>query len=394
MAHFHKHPSGQRISGTKVVVDGDSLIVGLWGYLDNQKRELDIVNEGDDLMFQEVGFSGNSKLWKISVKPSVRVTRDSVNDRIYANTVEWQTWDHFDVTFRFKKQDAATLVVRPITADLFGGPADIWRSAKVPLIWVVDLATFRSGQIENRLKFLPVPGQGVKFAVFAAKLGAIERAFILMAPLQGRPSNLLIVISHSFGQNDGYYNALGYSNPLSLPFIKDVTDRFVLARWGAQLLAASSNYSLLMPVRARAGAAGGELGPFVENAGVGARAIQKMIALTDGAVGIDRVELVTFSNGISAANQFITSGGKGLSIQRACNQDPAGGASIHSSVANRKQYLSGYTTGHRPMPGFEFLPERRWENEPNFKTRLGYDSFNYLHTWCLPHYTLYLAMRT
>src|SRR5262249_24927762 len=120
MAHFHKRPSGQRISGTKVVVDGYSLVVGLWGYLDDQKEELDIVIGGDDLMFEEVGVSGNSKLWKITVRPSVRSTRDSVNDRIYANTKGWQTWDFFDVTFRFKKQDAATLVVRSITTDIFG----------------------------------------------------------------------------------------------------------------------------------------------------------------------------------------------------------------------------------------------------------------------------------
>src|SRR5262249_13562377 len=258
----------------------------------------------DDLMFEEVGVSGNSKLWKITVRPSVRSTRDSVNDRIYANTKGWQTWDFFDVTFRFKKQDAATLVVRSITTDIFGGPADIWRSATMPQIWVVDLATFRAGQNDNKLKFLPVPAQGVKFAVFAAKFGAVERAFVLMPPLHGRPSNLLIVISHSFGQNDAHYNALGYANPLSIPLIRNVTDRFVLERWGPQLLAASNNYSLLMPVRARAGGAGGELGPFVEKTGLGAQAIQKMIGLTNGAVGIDRVDLVTFSNGITAANQF------------------------------------------------------------------------------------------
>ena len=395
MAHFHRYPSGQRISGTQIVVDGNSLTVGLWGYLDDQKQELFVANEGNDLMLQEVGISGNSKLWKISVKPSVLATRDSVKDKIYATTTRWQTWDSFDVTFRFKKQNATTLVVRPITAELFGGPKDIWRSAQIPLIHVVDLTTFRPGQIANELRFLPVPGKTVKFAVFAAKLGAVERAFVLMAPLQGHTRNLLIAISHYFGQQDTYYSNLGYSNPLSLALIKTVTDNFVLKRWGAQLMAARNDYALLMPVRAKAGLGVSELGPFVEQSGICTQVVKKIFMLTEGAVGADRVELVTFSNGITAANQFIARGGKGLNIQRACNQDPAGGASILASVPVRRQFISGETTGGRPMPGFEFLPLQRWKNEPNFNTlwpnELG--RFNYLHNWCIPRYTLYMALK-
>jgi len=115
------------------------------------------------------------------------------------------------------------------------------------------------------------------------------------------------------------------------------------------------------------------------------------MAQTDGAFGINRVEVVTFSSGIYDADQFIAVGGKGLNIQRACNQDPAGGAEISRSVPIRKQYLSGQTTGG-PRPGFEYLPLARWENEPNRKTMFPNDTFNYLHTWCIPTYTLFLAM--
>jgi hypothetical protein len=392
MAHFHKHPSGQRISHTEVVVQGDSLTVGLWGYLDDSKQELSVTNQGDDLILQPLDISANSRLWKISVSSRARATQELLKDRIYANTVKWETWDYFDVTFRFKKQDTAELVVRPITADLFGGPAEIWRSAPIPAFHVVDAATFLPGQPTNRLEFRRVPDKTVKFAVFAAKLGAVERALVLMAPLQGRVTNLLIVISHSFGQNDAHYGKLGYSNPLSLPLIKEVIDKFVLGRWGSQLLAARNDFALLMPVRAKAGPSGSELGPFVEKSGIGALIIQKIIGLTNGAFGVDRVELVTFSNGIATANHFINAGGKGLSIQRACNQDPAGGASIVTSVPVRKQYLSGYTTGHRARHGFEFLPLQRWEHEPQFKTLWPHDRFNYLHTWCLPQYTLFMAL--
>jgi hypothetical protein len=238
------------------------------------------------------------------------------------------------------------------------------------------------------------PPKPVKFAVYAVKLGNVERAMVLLTPLHGKASNLLIVISHSFGQNDTYYGRLGYSNPLSPPLIKDVVQRFVIERWGAQLMVDHSDYALLMPVRARPGTGGGgELGSFVENAGAGTLAIQKLIAMTDGAFALDRVGLVTFSNGITAANQFIAVGGKGQSIHWAINQDPAAGIPISGMVGRKRQFLSGYTTRGQPRPGFEFLPLKRWEEEQWYSDpEWTHDRFNYLHTWCLPHYSLYLGM--
>jgi hypothetical protein len=41
---------------------------------------------------------------------------------------------------------------------------------------------------------------------------------------------LLIVISHGFGQDDAFYSALNYSDPLSPALILDVMHRFVLGR--------------------------------------------------------------------------------------------------------------------------------------------------------------------
>jgi hypothetical protein len=124
---------------------------------------------------------------------------------------------------------------------------------------------------------------------------------------------------------------------------------------------------------------------------MGTGAVEGIMMESGRAFGIDSVDVVTFSSGIYDTNQFIAVGGKGLNILGACNQHPAGGTEISRAVPVRRQYLSGMTTGG-PRPGFEFLPLYRWENEPNRKTMFPNDAFNYLHTWCIPQYTLHLAM--
>ncbi len=389
MANFQKHPSGENLSGANLVVNGDSITLALAGYKDFQGQDLFVANQGSDLAIFPGDVVGNTKLYTIRVNTQARATKTSVSDRIFANTVNWQTWDKFDITFRFHQGEAVTLIVRPVTGQVLGGSDAIWRLTEVPSIWTIDVATFRPGS-SGRLNFLFSRGKQVKVAVFAAKFGFVERAFILLIPVSGKPSNLMIVITHGFGQNDKYYSDMGYSDPLSPKLIQDVNARFVLERWGAQLMAASSDYALLLPVRAKGGGHG-ELGPFISHPNLGTGVVTSIMAQTDGAFGINRVEVVTFSSGIYDADQFIAVGGKGLNIQRACNQDPAGGAEISRSVPIRKQYLSGQTTGG-PRPGFEYLPLARWENERNRKTMFPNDTFNYLHTWCIPTYTLFLAM--
>jgi len=390
MANFQKHPSGENLSGANLVVDGDSITLALAGYKDFQGQDLFVTNQGSDLAIFPGDVVGNTKLYTIRVTTQARATKTSVSDRLFANTANWQTWDKLDITFRFHSGEARSLIVRTVTGKTLGGPDEkIWRSTTVPGLWTIDVATFKPGG-SDRLNFLFSREKPVKVAVFAAKLGFVERAFILMTPLTGKPSNLMIVITHGFGQNDAYYSGKGYSDPLSPDLIQDVNARFVLERWGAQLMAASSDYALLLPVRAKGGGHG-ELGPFISQSTMFTGVVENIMALTDRAFGINRVEVVTFSSGIYDADQFIAVGGKGLNIQRACNQDPASGAAISRSVPVRKQYLSGQTTGG-PRPGFEYLPLARWENEPNRKTMFPNDTFNYLHTWCIPTYTLYLAM--
>lgn len=391
MANFQKHPSGEKLSGGDLVVDGDSITIGLAGYKDFQGQDLFVTNEGSELSTFPGDVVGNIKLYKIVVKAEAKATKTSISDVIYANTQSWQNWDKFRITFRFQRGEAVNLIVRPVTSQIFGGTTSIWRAAEVPSLWTVDVASFRPGTT-TPLNFLWSRAQQVRVAVFAAKLGYVERAFILMLPFTGKPTRLMIVITHGFGQQDAYYMSKGYTDPLSPDLIKDVTQRFVLDRWGAQLMAASSDYALLLPVRAKGGGHG-ELGPFIWQANVGTNIVGSIMGQSDGAFGVNRVEFVTFSSGIYDADVFIAAGGKGLNIQRGCNQDPAGGAEMSRAVPVRKQYLSGMTT-RGPRPGFEYLPLDRWQNEPKRKDTAGMDTFNYLHTWCIPTYTLFLAMNS
>jgi hypothetical protein len=395
MSHFHKYPGPERISRQILNVTGDSITVGLWGYKDNSGAELIVTNEGDDLNIQQTGVFGNSSVWKISVRQSARVHKGRVKDRIIALTSKWETWDHFDVDFNYKIANATTTEVRPITADLFGPPSTIWRRSSVPEIHVVTNGQLLPGQSAPVLQFdRSVPKKPVDFAVFAAKRGAVQRAFILVKQPETHPRNLLVVVPHPFAQGRGvtYYGDLGFfKDPLSLDLIRNVIDRFALARWGSQLFAASSNHALLMPVPSGVGQ-GGEMGPFITDRGVGAEIIVKILGASNGAFSLDSVELCCFSGGVHQANTFVASGGRGLNITFGCNQDPQGGAALAASIPVRRQYLSGYTTGG-PRHGFIYLPDPPcWSRDPLYaqrKTELGGE---YKHTWAIPHHTLYMAL--
>jgi hypothetical protein len=394
MANFHHHPSGQNINGTNVVVDGPSITIGLWGPKDFQGRDLIVTNEGDDLAIFEAGTVGNSTLYKITVKQAIQKAKTSVSDTIYANTVDWQTWSKFNITFRMRAGASVggAITVRAITAAV-SGAGSLFRSTVTAPTYVIMTGSFKAGDPTNTPLFGLQSGKAVNVAFFAAKVGSIERAYILMVP-QRHASKLLIVISHGFGQNEAFYSALNYGDPLSPALILDVMHRFVLARWGPQLMCASSDYALLMPVRAKGGGGVSELGPFVTQSGAGAEIVAQIAAQSGRVFEFGHVEIVTFSSGIHDANAFLGAGGRGLKFARGINQDPAGGTSMSAAAGVRRQYLSGGTTGGTGRAGFEFMPLSRWRNEPNSGGKLGFDTHNYLHTWCLPQYTLFLGMKT
>jgi hypothetical protein len=386
MAYFHRVPGGQPVSNTTVVVSGSSLVVGLNGSTDAAGNELAVTNSGNDLAIFPGDRSGGSQLYTIRVTERAQATQTTITDTVMATgDLGKPPADKFNVEFRFKTQPAHRLVVRDMTKAIFGVDHFAYTTPPGP---VVVMASFRSGDPGNVFDFASATGRPVSLRVFAAKIGDVERACWLMLPLGGKATSLMVVISHGFGQNHSYYSNLGYSNPLSRALLEDVRDRFILFRWGQQVAVTRPNMGLIMPVRAHTG--GGELGPFVSQAGMGSQIVTDILLQADALGALDEVDVVTFSSGIFDANTFINAGGKGLKFGLMVNQDPALGTDI--AGRNRKQYLSGWTASG-PRAGFEFVPMPRWQNDPKFeemKRRLGRE---YLHTWAVPTYTLAMALR-
>lgn len=386
MPNFQNVPGGQSISKTTVTVTGGTLTVGL-NLNDAPGRDLVVTNAGNDISIIPGDIRGGVRLYTLRVSPSVLATKSSLTGTIMAtDDLSKPPADQFNVEFRFATQPAHELVVRDVTSEIFGVDKFTFRTGAEP---TVLMPTFKPGDPNNAFEFNPAaPGPVVDLHVFAAKIGNIERTHWLMLPFNTTPTSLMVVISHGFGQNWAYYSKLGFGNPMSKALLLDVRDRFVLRRWGHQVATSRSSMALLMPVRSAAG--GGELGPFISQAGLGAKTVVNILTQADAAEALREVNLVTFSSGIYDANTFIASGGRGLKFNLMVNQDPASGVNISGPA--RKQYLSGWTTGG-PRSGFEFLPMPRWQNDPKLdemKAALGRE---YLHTWAIPTYTLGMALR-
>ena len=84
MANFQKYPSGEKLSGGNLVVDGDSITIGLAGYKDFQGQDLDVLHEGSELSIFPGDVVGNIKLYKLVVSQGAKATKTSISDRIYA----------------------------------------------------------------------------------------------------------------------------------------------------------------------------------------------------------------------------------------------------------------------------------------------------------------------
>jgi hypothetical protein len=345
-----------------------------------------VTNAGNDIAIIPGDTRGSVRLYNLRVSPSVLATKSSLTGTIMAtDDLSKPPADQFNVEFRFATQPAHELVVRDVTNEIFGVDQFNFRTGAEP---TVVMSSFKPGDPNNAFDFNPAaPGPAVNLRVFAAKIGSIERTYWLMLPFN-TVNSVMVVISHGFGQNWAYYSKLGFGNPMSKPLLLDVRDRFVLRRWGHQVATSRPSMALLMPVRSAGG--GGELGPFISQAGLGAKIVASILAQADATAALGEVNLVTFSSGIYDANTFIASGGRGLKFNLMVNQDPASGVNIGGPA--RKQYLSGWTTGG-PRSGFEFLPEPRWQNDPKFEEMKAALGREYLHTWAIPEYTLGIALR-
>src|SRR5579862_394958 len=277
MPSFTRVPGNQVISNTTIVVNGTSVRVLLNGLKDSAGNDLVVTNDSNDLsIFPEDG-SAEAKLYLISVRQNVAATQSVVSATIMATgDLSRPPAASFKVEFRFKVESARDLVVRDVTKQIFGVEQFNYITLAGPQ---VNIATFRHGDPNNVFDFVDTPGRLVHMRAFAAKFGDVERACWLMLPGNARATSVMVVISHGFGQNHAYYSNLGYSNPLSKALLEDVRNRFILCRWGQQVIAAKSNMALIMPVRARTG--GGELGPFVTQHGIGAKIVAEILVNAD-----------------------------------------------------------------------------------------------------------------
>lgn len=284
----------------------------------------------------------------------------------------------------------AGVSVRSITQAVLGMPAPTGLIEQIfPPIPTIAVATFKPGAAKNAPSFSSSPLCVGRLGIFAAGKNGVERAVILVLPRSGKVERVLIGISHAFGQVAGYYNALGWSDPLSPALIQDVLFRHIIKRWGVQVLASKKPMALFHIVRA----AGAELGPFANDGAFVRAALEQTAALTEGAFSFGSVEAFTFSNGIKDFNPFLGSISGHLNVAAVYNIDPAHATpAIRPQGAVVRQYLSGETGG--PRPGFEYMPLERWKNDPFFYQHKTTGTFAYLHNFTMPGYTLYLGIET
>ena len=389
MAYFCEVPSGRRLSGTTLVVNGPSVKIGLNGTRDDSGNDLIVTNGGDDLVNFEAGKQGDIAVYTLRVKQAALATHAVIKDTVYATgDLGKPAADSFNIEFRFKTQPAPAQhpVVRDVTQEVFGVSEYVFATGTNP---IVNVATFRANDAANVPEFSMATGKAVSLKVFAAKIGNVERAYWLMLPSGKAARSVMIVISHGFGQNHKHYSALNYDNPLSPQLLTFVGDKFILWRWGRQVMAARDNMALIMPVRSHA--AGGEIGPFATQKGAGAIVVGSILGQAGVGNALDSVNVVTFSSGIHDANAFIGLGGSGLKFDLCVNQDPSSGVGM--AGRNRRQYLSGWTTGG-PRAGFEFMPDARWQKDPKYAEMHAALGREYLHTWALPEYALALALQS
>lgn len=292
-------------------------------------------------------------------------------------------------------QTAPAITVRSINQDIIGmnTPSNLVRQI-IPSIAVINPVSFQSNNQHNLLTFSSVAQNAGRLGIFAAQKGSEQRAVMLLLPASGTPNRLMICITQTFEQAaEETLNALGWSHPLSPPFLNFVLLKHVINRWGAQTLAATDDMAFLYIVRSRGAT---ELGPFAHDGAFVVAALDQLVSLTGNAFSYDHVEAFTFSSGVSDFNIFIGAVAPLLTIEAVYAIDPAHAMPVtRPAGARRKQYLSGQTGGARA--GFEFLGLDSWQNEWKFATRTTFRHpwpFNYLHNHCMPMYVLNLALNT
>lgn len=93
MAHFHKLPGGERVSGQTLTVSASSVTLGLWGYLDpHDNSELTVGTSAPGVKAERKGVVSSSRAWLITSNMSGRT-------RVEARTRNGDVWDWVELTF-------------------------------------------------------------------------------------------------------------------------------------------------------------------------------------------------------------------------------------------------------------------------------------------------------
>lgn len=275
--------------------------------------------------------------------------------------------------------------VRPINNEMVGmtGLGNLYEQI-LPSRMMVDMTSYVRNSDGNVFRFRPIPMMVCRAGIFAARKGDMERVVILVLPRDVKADRLCICITQGFGQAAADLNKLGWSNPLSKPFVEFALLKHVVKRYAPQVIASKKNMGLLYILRANQGSH--ELGPFATDGAFTLQVLQELVALTNGAFSFDAVEAFTYSSGISDFNPFLASLKGRVNIAGTYNIDPAQGAEAGSGGGFRVQFLSGQTTVSKKA-GFEWLPHPRWRNE-SFWEANERNLFDYLHNYVMPNYCL------
>lgn len=295
------------------------------------------------------------------------------------------------------KPSTTSGAVRPINQEILDQPGTHNLVLQgLPSIGFVIPTTYRAHDQKNLPMFMSAPPLAGRLGIFAARKGAAERAVILMLPALGPADRIVVCVTQGFAQASTVLDPLGWSNPLSRPFIEFVLLKHVINRFGPQVLTSRPSTGLLYLVRAKASP---ELGPFASDGAFLKQVLGDLVALTNGAFSFAQVEAFTFSSGINDFNGFLGGLAGHLSVQRVYSVDPAPAIPAAAPKgATLRQFVTGATMKSPLAPaGFELVPEARWANEFAFERRHTFPPqplFQYLHNHCAPSYFLRLGMTT
>jgi len=388
VSHFHKHPGGERISGKTVAVNGNTILIGLWGKVDFDGQELFVVNEGDDLMIQRSGTAGDSSLWTVTVKPSAR-KKSVVRDKLFANTVKWDTWDTVTLEFRPQAEVAPTLKVARMSPPA-GLASKVGGDAYTPVEY--SLAN------EQVIRWTSVSGSG-SVQYFQIFEDVVPNWYGVVVPDGvSAPSDVLLFF-HPLPGQAGYKDADYKSKAGWAGVFHYMTDLM-----SVQFCAAQTGQILIMPLMTTSSAG---------SCGVLAKSWEKIFSqilglVTAGAnsstappARVGSLVVASFSAGISYSASFRAGSGAGGRVKKVIDFDGI----ISSSKAYSKQLHSGnsvrFYQGAAPVSSLptlaaqNYFPLGRERWGPPFDAQIpksGQQMVGTIHGY-IPHTMMYVAAK-